>query len=87
MGASVGTILFLVAREFIILTVISTVIALPITMYFIRGWLENYAYRVSFDASIVLLTLLAALSIVVLAIGYQALKAAKANPVEALRYE
>jgi hypothetical protein len=87
MGASTGTILYLMAREFIVLTLIATVVALPITVYFINGWLQNYAYSVPVDASTVLLTLLAALFVVVVAIGYQALKAATANPVEALRYE
>jgi putative ABC transport system permease protein len=87
MGASVGTVLFLVAKEFIILISISTIIGLPIAAYFINGWLENYAYRVAVDASLVLATLLAAVVVVLAAISYQALRAATANPVEALRYE
>jgi putative ABC transport system permease protein len=87
MGASVGTVVFLIAREFLVLIVISTIIALPITLFFINGWLQNYAYRVAMDAAVVLYTLLAAVVVVAVAIGYQALKVAIANPVEALRYE
>ena len=87
MGASLGTVLYLVAKEFIALILISTIVAVPISIYFINGWLQNYAYRVSVDALVVLFTLLAAVVVVAVAIGYQAVKAATANPVEALRYE
>jgi putative ABC transport system permease protein len=87
MGASVGTIFYLVSKEFIILILISTIISTPITIYIMDGWLQNYAYRVNADAFVVMLALLTAVCIVLVAIGYQAVKAAKANPVEALRYE
>jgi putative ABC transport system permease protein len=87
MGASVGSVLYLVAKEFILLIVISTIIAIPITMYLIERWLQNYAYRVNVDVVVVLVTLFAATFIVMVTIGYQALRAATANPVEALRYE
>jgi ABC-type antimicrobial peptide transport system permease subunit len=87
MGASVGNVLYLVAKEFVTLIVISTIIAIPITIYLIEGWLRNYAYRVNVDVFVVLLTLFAATFIVMVTIGYQALRAATANPVDALRYE
>jgi putative ABC transport system permease protein len=87
MGASVGTIFYLVAKEFIALILIATIIAIPITIYSIDGWLQNYAYKVHVDAFVVIVALLIAVSIVLLTIGYQAVKAAMANPVEALRYE
>ena len=87
LGAPVGTIFYLVAKEFIVLTLISTIIAVPITMYSINGWLQNYAYRVNVDVFVVLASLIAAMFIVLVTIGYQALRAATANPVEALRYE
>jgi putative ABC transport system permease protein len=87
MGASVGTIFYLVAKEFIALILIATIIAIPITIYAIDGWLQNYAYKVHVDAFVVILALLIAMSIVLVTIGYQAVKAAMANPVEALRYE
>jgi putative ABC transport system permease protein len=87
LGASVGTILYLVAREFFVLILISTIVATPIAIYFVNGWLQNFAYRVPVDPFLVLFTLLVAVAVVTVAIGYQALKAAIANPVEALRYE
>jgi putative ABC transport system permease protein len=87
MGASTGIIFYLLAREFLLLIAISTVIAVPITVYYINGWLQNYAYRVGVNVFVVLVALLIALFIVLLTIGYQAIRAATANPVEALRYE
>ncbi|MGA3245604.1 MAG: ABC transporter permease [Bacteroidota bacterium] len=87
MGASVGTIFYLVAKEFIALILIATIVSTPITIYFMNGWLQHYAYKVSVDAFVVIFALLAAVCIVLVTIGYQAIKAATANPVEALRYE
>ncbi len=87
MGASTGTIFFLVAKEFIVLILISTIIAIPITIYFMNGWLQNYAYRVNVDMFVIITALLSALVIVLLTVGVQAVKAARANPVESLRYE
>jgi putative ABC transport system permease protein len=87
MGASTGTIFYLLAREFLLLIAISTVISVPVTIYYINGWLQNYAYRVGVNALVVLIALLVAMLIVLVTIGYQAIKAATANPVKALRYE
>jgi putative ABC transport system permease protein len=87
MGASVGTILVLVGKEFIALISMSTIIGLPIAAYFVNGWLENYAYRVAVDFALGLVTFVAATIVVLAAISFQALRAATANPVEALRYE
>jgi putative ABC transport system permease protein len=87
MGASTGTLFYLLTREFILLIAASTVIAVPITIYYVNAWLHNYAYRVGVNVFVVLIALLAAMVIVLLTIGYQVIKAAAANPVEALRYE
>ena len=87
MGASIGSVFYLVAKEFMLLILISTVIAIPITIHFIDGWLQNYAYRVSVDAVVVVFAFLIAVVIVLVTIGFQAIRAATANPVDALRYE
>ncbi len=87
LGASVGSILFSVAKEFIALLIVSTMVALPITIYFVDEWLRDYAYHINFNMVTVLVTLIVGMLVVLLVIGYQALKAATTNPVEALRYE
>ncbi len=87
MGASTGDIFYILTKEFIWLTLISTVIAVPISVYFINKWLQNYAYRTSLDISIFVLSGLAALLIAVITVGFQAIKSAVSNPVDSLRNE
>jgi putative ABC transport system permease protein len=87
MGASIGNVFYLVSKEFILLALLSAIVAIPVTTYVINAWLQNYAYRVSVDVSVVLYALLAAMIIVLMTISYQALRASRANPVDALRCE
>ncbi len=87
LGASVTSILLSTVKEFVILLLISTILSLPISFYFIDKWLNEYAYHINISVVSVLLAFLAGLVIVLLTISYQALRAATANPVEALRYE
>ena len=87
LGASVGSVSFLLIREFLVLLVIGSAIAWPITYYFLNGWIEDFVYRTSIGwMPFVLATLMAAL-IVVSTTGFRALKAALANPVDSLRDE
>jgi putative ABC transport system permease protein len=87
LGASRWNILYLIAREFIILVLIASVITIPIAIYLISGWLQNFAYRIDVDIVIVAGTVAAALIITLSTVGIKVLKAAAANPVESLRYE
>jgi len=50
-------------------------------------WLQNFAYRINIELGTFILAGVLALIIALLTVGYQAVKAAKANPVDALRYE
>ena len=87
LGASVGNVSFLLIREFIILLILASVIAWPLTYYFIEGWVQDFVYRISIGVMpFVVATVLAGL-VVVGATGLRALKAALANPVESLRDE
>jgi putative ABC transport system permease protein len=87
LGASAGNVSFLLIREFIILLVVGSAIAWPVTWYILNGWIEGFIYRISISAGpFILATVLAAL-IVVLTTGFRAMKAALANPVDALRNE
>jgi len=87
LGASVGNVSFLLIREFIILLLIASAIAWPLTWYFLNGWIKEFIYRTSIGVMpFVLATVLAAL-IVTATTGFRALKAAMANPVDSLRDE
>lgn len=87
LGASVSGIFRLITRDFIILIVVSNLIAWPIAYYVMAKWLEDFAYRISQGPQIFLLSGVAALIIGLMTVGYQAVKAALSNPVEVIKYE
>jgi len=87
LGASVKDIVLLLSQEFIWLLCLAILIAWPVAWYMINRWLENFAYRIEIGWMTFLLGGVIALVIAALTVGYQAVKAATANPVEALRYE
>ncbi|MEP6750245.1 MAG: ABC transporter permease [Bacteroidota bacterium] len=87
LGASVLSIWQLLSREFLQLIAISLLISVPIAVYFMNGWLQNYVYRTSLSWWIFAVTGVAALLITLLTVSYQAIKAAVANPVKSLRSE
>jgi putative ABC transport system permease protein len=73
--------------EFFKLVLIANLIAWPIAYYALNKWLQNYAYRIDIGAGPFVLSAFLVLIIALITVGYQAIKAARANPVEALRYE
>ena len=75
------------SKDFAILISISLILAVPVTWYGMEKWLQGYAYRVSFDATIVLVAGGIALLIAMLTISYQSLRAALSNPVQSLKSE
>jgi hypothetical protein len=87
LGATFSGIARLLSREFVKWILLANVIAWPIAYLVMDKWLQNYTYRVSIDIWTFLLAGGAALFIVLVTVGYQTLKAAAANPIEALRYE
>jgi putative ABC transport system permease protein len=87
LGASVGNVSFLLIREFMVLLVIAGAIAIPLTWYFMKGWVDGFIYRISVSAApFVVATVMAAL-IVILTTGFRAVRAALVNPVDSLRSE
>ena len=87
LGASAGSVVLLLSRNFILLTVVAFLIAAPVSYYIMQSWLTNFSYQVALKPVVFALGLGISLVIVLLTIGYQTLKAAQANPVEALRDE
>ena len=87
LGASVSNILYLLSKDFLKLVIIANLIAWPIAYYAMNQWLQSFAYRINLGISTFILSGLIALLIALLTVSYQAVKAARANPVEALRYE
>lgn len=87
LGASVGTIIALIAKDFIKLVGAAFVLAMPAAYLLMQRWLDTFAYRVEISARIFLLAGLAALGIALLTVSYQSVRAALADPVQSLRYE
>jgi putative ABC transport system permease protein len=87
LGASVGSIILLLSREFTLLIGIAFIVAAPIGYYVMNVWLENYAYRIHIGAGLFLIAILSTVILAWLTVGYQAIRAASANPVDALRCE
>ena len=87
LGAAVSKIVFLISKEFIILISIAFVIATPVGYYFINKWLQDFAYRINIGWWMFGLAGVLVITIAMLTMGFQAIKAALANPVKSLRTE
>ena len=87
LGASVSGIVCLLSKDFLKLVLIANLIAWPIAYYAMNQWLQSFAYRINLSIGTFILSGLIALFIALLTVSYQAIKAARANPVDALRYE
>ena len=87
LGASVSGIVLLLSKEFTKWVLLANVVAWPVAYYVMNRWLQNFAYRVHIGPLVFIQSAVMALIIALLTVGYQAVKAAFANPVETLRYE
>ena len=87
LGATIGGIVAMMVREYAVLIVLGNVVAWPIAYVLMSRWLESFAYRTVIGPWVFIGTGLVTLSFALLTAGSQAMRAAWANPVEALRYE
>jgi ABC-type antimicrobial peptide transport system permease subunit len=87
LGASVMGIVRLLSKDFILLIFIAILIATPLAWWTLHSWLEDYEYRIEISWGIFGGAGILALVIAMLTIGFQAIKAAVANPVKSLRTE
>jgi len=87
LGASISEITALFSKEFVKWILIANILAWPISYYLIEKLLQNYAYRIPFLWWVFPLTLILTITVALLTVSIQAIKAATANPVKSLRYE
>ena len=87
LGASVGNLWQLLSKEFTILVVISSLIAIPLAWYYIQNWLQQYEYRTNISIWIYIIAGLGALLLTLITISFQTIKAAISNPVKSLKTE
>ena len=86
-GAKVSEILIMLNKDFVKWVAIAFVIATPIAYYTMNSWLENFAYKTTLSWWIFALSGIITLIIALITVSWQTFKAARRNPVEALRYE
>ncbi|MEJ7588939.1 MAG: FtsX-like permease family protein, partial [Ferruginibacter sp.] len=87
MGASVANIVNLLSREFLMLVIISFIIAGPLAWYFMYKWLQGFAYRIDISWWIFVVAGITALLIALITVSFQAIRAAIVNPIKSLRTE
>ena len=87
LGASVGSVVGLLSRDFLLLVLVAFAVAAPIAWWSMNQWLQDFVYRVSIGWQLFAFTGMLALLVAMAAISFQAIRAALANPVESLRSE
>ncbi|MFW9835868.1 MAG: ABC transporter permease, partial [Candidatus Thorarchaeota archaeon] len=87
LGASIPGIVTLTSKEFIKCIILANIFAWPLAYLVMRGWLQDFAYKVSIGPLIFILAAGLTLLIAFLTVSYHAVKAALADPVASLRYE
>lgn len=87
LGASVRNIIVLLSKDFAKLIAIALVISIPISIYFLKQWLENFAYRIEFNPIVFVYAGLGTTLLALLTISYQSIKAAQTNPINSLKDE
>ena len=87
LGASVVNLWKLLSTEFVLLVLLSCVLAVPVAYYYLSNWLTSYDYRISISWKVFAMASLIALCITLITVSFQAIKAAVANPVKSLRTE
>jgi len=87
LGASVGNIVALLSRDFILLVLIAFLIASPIAYFIMHEWLRDFAYRINIEWWVFALAGVLAVAVALGTIGTQAIRAAAMNPAKSLRTE
>jgi putative ABC transport system permease protein len=86
-GASSGGITLLLTRKFLLWVALANLIAWPLTYWAMTQWLQNFAFRTPIGIGIFLVSAVLAMLLTSLTVGLQAARAARANPIDSLRYE
>lgn len=87
LGAGIANIVVMLSKDFVVLVIIALLVASPIAWYFMNQWLQSFAYRININGWVFLFAGMGAILIALITVGFQAIKAAVANPVKSLRTE
>ena len=86
-GATISEVMTMLNKDFLQWVTIAFILAIPLALFAMNKWLENFAYKTDLSWWIFALSGLLVLGIALLTVSWQSWKAATRNPVEALRYE
>jgi putative ABC transport system permease protein len=87
LGASVLNLWQLLSRDFVKLVLISCIIAVPVSYYFMNEWLKDYEYKIKIGAGVFVMVISLSILITLITVSFQAIRAATANPTKSLRTE
>ena len=87
LGASAGVIIRMLSREYLLLVAIGNMIAWPAAFVMMRTWLENFAYRTSIALWVFLAAGVLSISVSLLTVSIQSVRAARTDPIKSIRYE
>ncbi|MEM1094697.1 MAG: ABC transporter permease [Bacteroidota bacterium] len=87
LGSSVGGIVMLLARDFLVLVLVGSLIATPVLWLTMQGWLDGFAFRIDLGIWVFVAAGVLTLLLAMLTVAYQSVRASTANPIESLRYE
>lgn len=87
LGASIRGLAALLSRDFLILVLISNLVAWPLAYFGMRRWLQGFAYRIKIPPDLFILAGLMAVAVALLTVSFHSLRAARTNPVDSLKYE
>ncbi len=87
LGAGTGEITLMIVREFILLILISMIIAFPVAFYLMKNWLQDYTYRTVLSPWIFIFSGLGILLLALLIVSMHTLRAGNSNPVDSIRQE
>lgn len=86
-GASVFSLWQLLSKDFVLLVLVASGIAIPLAYYYLHGWLQGYDYRISIEWGVFAWSVAGAMLVTLLTVSFQTIRAAVANPVKSLRVE
>ena len=87
LGATMGSVLLLLSRDFLRLVLLANGVAWPLAYWAVRKWLQGYAFPITLSPWLLILPAVAVLLIALLTVSYKTWQAARQNPVKALRHE
>ena len=86
-GATIGSIVLLLTRDFLMLVALAAVLSMPVCYLVLSRWLESFAHRIALGPGVFSISAVLAATVALLTVSFHTIRAARANPVEALRYE